>query len=45
MTYLEALNFIKENADLVGTTTDRALKIGKQILVHSDNSNRETIAQ
>lgn len=41
MTYLEALNFIKENADIVGTTTDRGLKIGKLIVVPSDGDNRE----
>lgn len=40
MNYSEALEYIKANISLLGTTTDRGLKIGKMIIVPADENNR-----
>lgn len=40
MIYSEALEFIKANANLLNTTTERGLKIGKMIIVPADERNR-----
>ena len=40
MDYSEALEFKKQNTNLIGTTTDRGLKIGKLIIVPANENNR-----
>lgn len=40
MNYSEALEFKKQNANLVGTTTERGLKIGKLIIVPANEKDR-----
>lgn len=41
MNYSEALNYIQNNKQLIGTTTDRGLKIGKLIVVPADEVKRK----
>lgn len=40
MNYSEAIQFIQNNSQLIGTTTERGLKIGKLIIVPVDEINR-----
>lgn len=40
MDYSEALEFKEQNANLIGTTTERGLKIGKLIIVPANENNR-----
>ena len=40
MNYSEALEFKEQNANLIGTTTDRGLKIGKLIIVPANENER-----
>lgn len=40
MNYSEALDFKKQNANLIGTTTNRGLKIGKLIIVPENENDR-----
>lgn len=40
MNYSEALDFKKQNAHLIGTTTDRGIKIGKLIIVPENEHDR-----
>lgn len=40
MNYSEALDFKKQNANLVGTITNRGLKIGKLIIVPENENDR-----
>lgn len=41
MDYNNAVKYKEENIKLVGTITDKGLKIGKLIIVPSDEGNRE----
>ena len=41
MDYNNAVKYKEEHINLVGTTTDKGLKIGKIIIVPSDEGNRE----
>lgn len=40
MNYSEAIQFIQNNSQLIGTTTERGLKIGKLIIVPVDEIKR-----
>lgn len=40
MNYSEAIQFIQNNSQLIGTTTERGLKIGKLIIVPVDEVKR-----
>lgn len=40
MNYSEALDFKKQNANLIGTTTNKGLKIGKLIIVPENEDDR-----
>lgn len=40
MNYSEALDFKKQNANLVGTITNKGLKIGKLIIVPENENDR-----
>ena len=40
MNYSEAIKFIQNNSQLIGTTTERGLKIGKLIVVPVDEVKR-----
>lgn len=41
MNYSEAIKFIQNNSQLIGTTTERGLKIGKLIIVPVDKVKRD----
>lgn len=41
MTYSEAVKYKIDNVGLIGTSTERGLKIGKIIIVPSNESERE----
>lgn len=41
MTYSEAIEYKNNNAGLIGTSTERGLKIGKIIIVPSNEYERE----
>lgn len=40
MNYSDAIKFREDNESLIGTTTDKGLKIGKLMIVPSDEESR-----